>query len=502
MDELYYSKLNANETIESVLKKLVRVNSDGELYIAVNFLNNTEIIFDELTAHPDANQTKGLLYTLGGSIYYRRSLDDGGEFFDLASDYSTQFYGIQFSTAISSPDCTRIGSGDLHASLPVHNKIYACLLKDDGTENYRLNASDWSKKLTGGDSDLSGTDGQVMICIPQHYVKFESENDIRRIKISEYPLSGFTLIPKQYVSAYEASLQRSTLKLSSVKNIDADYRGGNNNATNDANDATLLGMPATSISRTSFRTYARNRGAGWQMYNYQAHKTLLYLFAIEYATLNSQKAVISALDGNGYKQGGLGDGVTNINSALWNTWKASYPFISCGASDSLASGTGEVTYDLPAGYGAALTTHINRYRGVELPFGHIWKNCDGINIRIGANSDGDPTSKVYLADSADDWNDNNYTNYDVVGEIPRTNGYIKEMIYNEMLPLLIGGGSTTYWCDYFYASLPASGESLRTVLFGGAAADGSYAGLGYSFSAGVPSYSSANIGSRLCYIPA
>jgi len=423
-------------------------------------------------------------------------------FVDSADFYIDQYYGVQWDVTISSPDCTRIGDLDLHASLPIHNKMYACLLNNDGEENYTLKSNDWTKKLTGGDSDLSGADGQVMVCIPLHYIKFESEYDIRRVKISEYPLDGFALVPKQYVSAYEAGVERSTLKLTSIVNTDADYRGGDNNAANDANDATLLGMPASSISRTNFRTYARARGTGWEMYNYQAHKSLMYLFTIEYATLNSQKAVVSALDGNGYKQGGLGDGVTNLDGGLLSAWKAYNPFIACGASNSLASGSGEVSYEMPAGYGAVLTTNINRYRGVEMPFGHIWKNCDGINVRIGADTDADPTSKVYLAADAADWNDGNYTNYELAGEIPRANGYVKEMIYNEMMPLSTGGGSTTYWCDYLYTSLPGSGESLRTVLFGGPAADGTTAGFGCSYSHYVPSNSFATIGSRLCFIPA
>ena len=45
----------------------------------------------------------------------------------------------------------------------------ACLLNDDGSVNYYLNPNDWSKKITGEASNLDGTDGQVMIEIPEHY---------------------------------------------------------------------------------------------------------------------------------------------------------------------------------------------------------------------------------------------------------------------------------------------------------------------------------------------
>lgn len=413
-----------------------------------------------------------------------------------------QYYGVEWSTAVSSPDCTRIGAAALHAALPIHKAMRAVLLLDSGAVNYALDPSDWTKKLTGGASNLTGTDGQVMIEIPAHYFKYDADGTTRRLLISQLPLPGYIYIPKLYISAYEAALSRSTLKLASVKNTTTDFRGGNNTSAWDAEDRTLLARPVTNLSRTNFRAYARNRGANWQMYNYLVHNVLSYLFVIEFATRNSQKAVNAALDGNGYRQGGLGAGVTNLNSTNWNTWNSYNPFVACGYSDSLASGTGEVALALPSGYGAVLTTYVNRYRGIENPFGHIWKNADGINVRIGADSDADPTSKVYITNDATLWNDSNYTGFTLMGQIPRTDGYITQMIAGNMMPLAVGGGSTTFWCDYFYTSLPGSGEALRTVLFGGAANDGSRAGFGSAYSYTAPSYANTDIGSRLCFLPA
>ena len=53
----------------------------------------------------------------------------------------------------------------------------------------------------------------------------------------------------------------------------------------------------------------------------------------------------------------------------------------------------------------------------------------------------------------------------------------------------------SYWCDYFYQN-KASGQ---LVLWGGAAGDGPYAGLGCAYSYGAWSTSTAYIGSRLAY---
>lgn len=420
----------------------------------------------------------------------------------IKNNFQAPYYGVEWSTAVSSPACTRVGSSLMHANLPIQNAMRAVLLNDDGTVNYALNPSDWSLKLTGGASDLTGADGEVMIEIPEHYFKYEVDGVTRRLLLAQIALTGYTYVKKTYISAYEAALSRSTLKLASIKNTTPDYRGGNNTSAWDAEDRTLLGRPATSISRTNFRTYARNRGANWQMYNYLVHNIMSYLFVIEFATRDSQKAVNAALDGNGYRQGGLGAGVTNLNGTNWNTWNSYNPFVPCGYSDSLGSGTGEVALALPAGYGATLTTYVNRYRGVEMPFGHIWKNADGINVRIGADSDADPTSKVYITNDATLWNDANYTGFTLMGQIPRTSGYITQMIPGHMMPLAVGGGSTTYWCDYFYTSLPGSGVSLRTVRFGGAADYSVTSGFGYSDTIHVPTATHATIGSRICYMPA
>ncbi|MBS4057752.1 MAG: hypothetical protein KGZ82_10590 [Bacteroidales bacterium] len=415
------------------------------------------------------------------------------------------WYGVQFDTTISSPDGTRIGNSDLHRELPIQNGMYGCVLADNGVEAYRLNPANWAEKINGGASVLDGTDGQVMVYVPGFYFKYELVGTTWRFKISQFELPGFTYSKPQYVSAYEASVRRADNVLSSVKNTTAAYRGGNNNAAWDAEDRTLLGMAATSLSRTNYRTYARARGAGWEMYNYYAHWKITWLFTVEYATLNSQKAYNAALDVNGYRQGGLGNGVTNLNGTHWNAWNLYYLFVPCGYTDSLSNGTGEVSFIMPAGYnaGSGLQTFANRYRGIEQVFGHGWKNVDGINIRAAHAADADPTHRIYVSENPAHWNDANYNNMTDIGIAPRADGYIKQMLPGHLVPLIAtGGGSTTFWCDYWYQNIPASAPALRTLLLGGAALSGALAGLGCSYSADSPASAIALIGSRLCFISA
>jgi hypothetical protein len=240
---------------------------------------------------------------------------------------------------------------------------------------------------------------------------------------------------------------------------------------------------------------------------YDVQKTLYWLFVTEYATLNTQAAYNPVLTSEGLRQGGLGSGVTNLNGTLWSTFNGYNPVIPCGTTDSLGNNTGEVIYTMPTEYDSnnTIEVRVSRYRGVENPFGHIWKWIDGINIRISPTIEngGDGLSKVFVCSDTDKFIDSNYNGYNYVGNEARAEGYVKEVIfgeYGEIMPSAIGGGTTTYHCDYHYTNIPTS-ETLRGVLFGGSARNGANAGFAFAYSADVPSSTGANFGSRLCFIP-
>lgn len=413
-------------------------------------------------------------------------------------------YGVEFDTTVSSPTCKRIGNSDLHKSLPIQSRMRGCLLDDDGKVVEYLDPTDW----TG--NDRTGLRGQVMVEIPMHYRKCETEGTKRRVLISELPIPGYDVVPKVYVSAYEATVQRSTSKLCSVANINEDYRGGNNNSSLDGQYNSFLGRPATSISRTSFRSYARKRKSGsteWNCYTYDVHKTLFWLFVVEYATLNSQASYNSEPTSEGYRQGGLGVGVTTLEWDYWTYFNGNYPFVPCGHTDSLGNRTGVVSYTAKNDdESISKTFDVPRYRGVENPFGHIWKWTDGCNIQVSASQENGGTglSKAFICHNPANFQDSNYANYSHVGNIDRVGGFIKEVLFGvggEILPKLAGGGSTTYFCDNHYTNIPTSGEALRGLLFGGIANHGAHAGLAYAGSTYAPSGSTSNFGSRLCFIP-
>lgn len=150
------------------------------------------------------------------------------------------------------------------------------------------------------------------------------------------------------------------------------------------------------------------------------------------------------------------------------------------------------------------TVKVPRYRGIENPFGHIWKWTDGINIRISPNAPtGNGMSKVFVCDDPSKFNDSNYDGYQHVGNEARTEDYVKSVIFGEkgeIIPDVLGGSSTTYFCDYHFTAIP-SADTLRTVRFGGNAPSGARAGLAYAYTMSDQSDMYSDIGSRLCFIP-
>lgn len=416
-------------------------------------------------------------------------------------------YGVDIN--LTTGEVTRVGNMDLHRSLPVQSRIRGCLLSDEGKVNEYLNPLTWVNSVR------DGSRGQVENEVPMFYGKcYYPSANVYRVMMSEYPVPGYMQIPKMYIGAYEAALQRSTLKLASVVNTDTDYRGGNNNAEWDGDVRSLLGMPATSITWINFRTYARNRNNGdtqWNMLTYTQHIWLYWLFVIEYATLNSQAPYNPELTAEGFRQGGLGAGVTTLNATKWSNYNKYYPFIPCGYTDEFGNGTGVKDFTMPAEYDPDATSPIvvsvPRYRGIENPFGHLFKCLDGINIKTSATVEagGDGLQHAYVCDDPAKFAFGVFGDpYRYVGALPATSGYHKKIyggVYGDILPLELGGSSSSFFYDYYSRRASADSDFSTAVCIGGYASYGASVGLSYTYAFYSPATASASYGSRLCFIP-
>lgn len=399
------------------------------------------------------------------------------------------WYGVSWSETSSNPDCTRIGNMDMHRTLPIQSmmKPFSFQTLSWYKEQYVPLQEDFVNSYYNHNTNISS--GQVsnasntMIKIPEFWYTddYVPSTKTHNLKLCPHAKPGWYHHKEAYVSAYE--VYKNDDRLISVKGQ----------------------LPTVNFNRTDGRTWARANGfdgeAKWNLYTYEEHRAICHLFLVEYATRNSQKAVNTQLTPEGFRQGGLGSGCTTgiatINGA--QTWS----FIPTGSSDSLGSGSGEVTVtiqqtDSSGSNTSTITRKCNRYRGIENPFGHIWKHTDDI-ISV---YNGDYRT-WYKSMKPDQFSTNKNTSYKPLCSSTMVSGDYKTEIKAtptcDFFAMSVSGGSeNTYWCDYNWDNTDASEHCL---LIGGRSVSGGAAGLFYLNSLNGVGYSNTDIGSRLTYLP-
>ena len=446
--------------------------------------------------HIPAGGTPGqiLVNTGDGTAKWQDNQGGGGGTIDYTGLEDIYSYGVEWDTTVADPALTRIGNPLLHKSLPIQSQYKGCVA-NNGVVNYYLDPNDWSKKITGEDSVLDGTDGTVRVHTPKFYGKSGTnvqDSNKKWVRISTIKMDDTWIeIPEMLIDAYRSTVDTTTSatpKAVSVVNTTAQFRGGGNRTANDTyldTDAfrSDLGKPRTNISRANMRTYATN--AGSEMLCYEYYKWIFYwAWVIEYATFNSQAAYNAELTTEGYHQGGLGDGVTTWDGTSWNNYNGYYPLTPCGYCNEFGNFTGVKDLVIPKTVVsetvtvATKTFEVPRWRGFDNPFGDIWTNLDGVILeRTAANQ----PSSVYTTTDTSAFGDNNTAKgkMTVAGTEVASDGYIKAFDLGEkgeIIPSAVGGSNTTYMCDYHYCN--ASSIALRTLLVGGHASNGGIAGLG------------------------
>lgn len=463
--------------------------------------------------HIPAGGTPGqiLVNTGDGTAEWQDNQGGGGGTIDYTGLEDIYSYGVEWDTTVADPALTRIGNPLLHKSLPIQSQYKGCVA-NNGVVNYYLDPNDWSKKITGEASVLDGTDGTVRVHTPKFYGKSGTnvqDSNKKWVRISTIKMDDTWIeIPEMLIDAYRSTVDTTTSatpKAVSVVNTTAQFRGGGNRTANDAyldTDAfrSDLGKPRTNISRANMRTYATN--AGSEMLCYEYYKWIFYwAWVIEYATFNSQAAYNAELTAEGYHQGGLGDGVTTWNGD-WNTYNGYYPLTPCGYCNEFGNFTGVKDLVIPETVVsetvtvATKTFKVPRWRGFDNPFGDIWTNLDGIILE---RTEANQPSSVYTTTDTSAFGDDNTAKgkMTVAGTEVASDGYIKAFDLGEkgeIIPSAVGGSATTYMCDYHYCN--ASSTALRTLLVGGYALIGGYAGLGYFHSAYGVGDASASVGFR------
>ena len=475
-------KLADNDDLHTVINQAITEKADAsalanEVTRATSAENNLK---ETLNTKYDSNNIPVASKELLGIAKVGDGLNVNAGVISIAPDYLVDMmsYGVEWDVTVADPTCTRIGNPLFHKSLPIQSEYKGCVVKN-GKLQYYLNPNDWTKTSNGSNSNLDGTDGDVMIHTPKFYGKSGSNGNKRWVRISTVKVdASWVEIPEMFISAYRNTIYTDgdTTKIASVVSTDAKYRGGGRRSSYDeylSTDQfkTDLGKPVSNISRATMRTYAA--ATGQELLCYEFYKWIFYWnYVIEYANFNSQKEFNSELTSDGYHQGGLGPGLITWDWGSWSAYNGNYAITPCGYTNEFGNFSGVKAIQLQS---PEKTLYANRWRGFENPFGDIWTNLEGIVIKRDAAR---ANSNVYTTTDVLKYGED-YSLFDIAGVEIAQDGWIGTFDLGskaEIIPSSIAGSESTYKCDYHWCNVDS--VENRTLLVGGGAIGGGAAGLG------------------------
>ena len=358
-----------------------------------------------------------------------------------------------------------------------------------------------------------GSNGQVMVFQPAFYykvvpLKLEKNTDsgigyhLRKANyyVSSKPKTGFKLHPAFYdangnainyilFSADEGSMYDVSAKAYVNDNVDTDTAIEEGDLLCSVAGKKPISGLKKPLNKVNLETMAQNRGAGWHLETIEATSANQILMMVELGMMNSQT--------------GIGKGVVSING------NASYNCSSLtGSTAELGNGTGSAKETVNEKGGVQTTETGNgkvsiSYRGVENPWGNIWKHVQGVNIwGDGTMCGGQP----YVANDFNFNESKHSDNYEAVGfTLPNENGYISALGYGSekydwlLMPSGIGGTSALPVGDYFYRAEDLNG--YRIVRLGGGCRSDNTAGVFFWYCADGAGARDQNMGGRLMYVP-
>ena len=345
-------------------------------------------------------------------------------------------YGLDWNS--STDTYARTGAAGYKA---IQSLMRRCVLNTDGSVKYYLDANNSNYKEDGTLATLDGTDGNVMVEVQKFYHKYNYNVATHENSISLTPDSGYVVhpafikdgieVPTRYYRAYTGyNLAGKIISRSGV-------------------------VPTRSLSRTTFRTYAKANGAGWGLTDWNLLYAVQLLLLIELGTFNSQSI--------------LGTG---------NYLGADYG-ITTGGTNLLGNNSSMYTVD----------TYMS-YRGIENFYADCWEWIDGVNVS---------ERLVYvnntLATFADDTYTGDYVSTGVTMPVA-SGGYISNFGNSSkgFIASAVAGSSSTYVTDGLWTT-----TGSRAVLFGGNVNSGLLAGAFYVTANDAASSVSVSIGGGVSY---
>lgn len=416
-------------------------------------------------------------------LMLNENLVDSSEVVGLCVDYENKTFE-RLGGAVN------LNAGEDFDKYKMYGGRKRCTVSDSGAINHYYGDEDYVE---------DGSDGQVMVYQPKVYyrvtpLKLEKQTDgigyhLRKANyyISSVPKPGFSLHPAFYnesgqeveyilFSAYEGSVydtSASAYLLSDEQVVD--FTSGTGDKLCSIAGAKPASGKTQQLTRPNIEQLAKNRGEGWHSDIIKTTSLNQLLMMIELGTLNTQTAGQGAVS--------VGDTPNTENNSLIT-----------GGTSELGNTTGQAT-------GTAGQTSVS-YRGIENPWGNIWKFVYGINIH------GDGTQKggvPYICTNFNFAESKNSENHISAGfTLSNVNGYISAMGYSQecdwlFMPSEASGNSVLPVGDYYYCTPNLNG--YRIALLGGTWSYGGNAGGFCWYLASGVGNRTRTIGGRLVYIP-
>lgn len=267
-----------------------------------------------------------------------------------------------------------------------NNNVKICYLHDHNSNRYH----------EGTPANTNGTEGDVMVYFPEMwYLGTDTDNEWV-MNISTVEQEGWKHAPASLVGAYKAKLQGIKLdKMHSISGADSD---GN-------------------ISMADFSLYARNRGAGYHLIDYQQHCIIAWMFYARYKNTNSQ--------------------------TICGTGKNTDAGVNCGVTNNL--GMNDTTAKTASGTSDMLVNFL----GLEGCWGYKYEWIEGIHTHdtdgVIAYDKGDyhdqPFSSVQSSTKRILRTSSEGNLYDYISKI-------KGGEYMDMLPSEVSGAANTHFSDF------------------------------------------------------
>lgn len=363
---------------------------------------------------------------------------------------------------------------------------------------------------------------QVMVYQPKFYyrivpLKLEKiENGIgyhiRRANyyVSDTPKMGFKLHPAFYdengkeieyilYSAYEGTY--AAHYLSQTKQTLYFNDAIHNDTTTNLEEDCIMSISGTkpisglykSLTRANAEKLCSNFGNGWHCETIKTLSANQLLMMIEFGTMNMQQAVedgVIAVPGDSSKSRCCYAGSTN--SLGNNTGHASSSSVRYDTENAV------VSYNEPGKRAVS-------YRGIENPWGNLWKWIQGINVYGTSIND----RQMYVASDFNFKESTHTGNYEAtVCRLPEENSYISAMGYNHekfdwlFMPTENNGASNLPVGDTWNSTLqPSQIPITRTYLYGGSWSTGIASGAFRISNLSTSSDKSSAYGCRTVFIP-